>query len=339
MRILAGWTILLVWGVWGFSEEEGGQASAVVAEGVESLVAEAERLLPLIETDAVRELLAGVPHLPAVETRTFYVRRKPFGAVSAEAYRNLPRTERDGFSKVSWGTERYYAPMFGTALAYARALDVAAKAGLDTYTGKRIFDFGYGGITQLRLLAAVGADIVGADPGSYFPALYYDESDQGSYGERGGRVTLAHGYWPEGEGMAERVGGDFDLIVSKNVLKRGYVRPRGEVTNPLAKIELQCDHEAFVRSLADALAPGGLLLIYNLGNPPSQEGEPYRPQDDIGSPFTQDEFRAVGLEVIEFDRVDSEAFRKHADAFGWYEGNLHRLHAQYTLLRKPAGGE
>ena len=40
-----------------------------------------------------------------------------------------------------------------------------------------------------------------------------------------GSVTLAHGYWPKDTPMVERVGGGFDLILSKNTLKKGYVKP------------------------------------------------------------------------------------------------------------------
>ena len=52
----------------------------------------------------------------------------------------------------------YYDARNGSPLAYARPIDLLE---MDLVKGRKILDFGFGAVGQLRLLAGLGADVVG----------------------------------------------------------------------------------------------------------------------------------------------------------------------------------
>jgi hypothetical protein len=289
-----------------------------------SLRAEARRIEPLLGTDAASELLRHVDALPAIEAHTVsYVRS-------------------DGQeAELQVDTARFYHTFYGTPLAALRAYDVAAARGIETYRGRRILEFGYGSVGQLWLLAAAGADVVGIEVSAALEALYGDhmvfrvEGDAGS-----GRCELFFGRWPTDE-LRESVGGGFDLFLSKNVIKRGYVAPP-ESAGIAPELDFGVPAEDFLRRVRECLAPGGLALFYNLGGAPAAEGERYRPATDIASPWDRAAYETAGFEVLELDADDTAVARRCARAFGWdgppFSMELERdLFARYTLLRRPRG--
>ena len=306
---------------------------------------QAEKVRPLVETDAVRAFLDAAKYLPTVESRAIYRDRAVNEAFTEEEFAHLAEERRAACERNVYDAEFYYYTGYGTPLLYARALDVAAaRGGIDSFAGKRVFDFGYGAIGHLRLLATLGADAVGAEVQPVFRALYSFPGDQGEVqAEHGGigRVKLVHGRWPGDKTVREAVGGGFDLIVSKNVLKRGYVHPEREA-DPRQLIDLGVDDAAFVKALYEALSPGGLIMIYNFSPAQAQEDQAYIPWADGRCPFDRSLLKRAGFEIIAFDETDHEAaydfwFALDLTAGASRDELAKNLFAHYTLLRKPAG--
>ncbi|MBL0921257.1 MAG: hypothetical protein IBJ10_03905, partial [Phycisphaerales bacterium] len=303
-----------------------------------------------VESPSVQAWLDAAARLPSIEPRTIYVVKGGGGAATAEAYASLGESEKANYTESTLDERFYYLTRYGTPIAYARALDLAVgaenRAAPDQLSRWRILDFGYGGIGHLRMLASIGADAVGVEVDPMLQALYSRPGDTGAIENptsrrRGseGKLTLVHGRWPADAGAAAQVGGGYDLIISKNVLKRGYIHPEQEVDKRML-VDLGVDDETFLRALFGALKPGGRALIYNLSPKPAAEGQPYRPWADGRCPFDRAALEKAGFRVIEFEKDDSEAARRMGSLIGWDRGDRpmdlqHDLFAQYTLLERP----
>ena len=279
------------------------QDAAPALSPVTMLRAEAERLRPRAECAGTRAFLDAVAALPEIGERTVLYDAKTRGTVSAAGFAELPEAERVRYQPTPFGGEFYYTTKYGSPLAYTRALDVLgttlAKSGDDVLSGRRVLDFGYGGIGHLRLLASLGCDVVGVDVDPLL-AAYYRAEDQGTIasakpGGRAGKLALVHGHWPAEEPVKRAVGGGYDLVLSKNVLKKGYVRP-AEKADPRMLIQLGVEPSKFLAEVARVLAPGGAFLIYNIC--PAQDPARYKPMSDGASPFAREEFTTAGLEVL-----------------------------------------
>ena len=311
------------------------------AEILGTLKAEAERVAALVESRGARAFLAAANALPRPEARSVLYDAKAREAVTEEEFERLPTEARARFQPTPFEADFYYSTRYGTPIAYARALDVlgklAAQPSEDVMSGKRVLDFGYGGIGHLRMLASLGCDAVGVDVDTLLHA-YYGASDQGmvasATGGVSGRVTLVHGHWPGDAGVKSAVGGAFDLGLSKNVLKLGYVRPAQKV-DPRLLVDLGVTPPAFLGEVATALKPGGCFLIYNLC--PAPKADRYIPWAYGQSPFTSEEFAAAGFELLAFDIDDQVAARELGFALGWHEQGMDLdddLFAWYTLARR-----
>jgi hypothetical protein len=281
--------------------------------GVAAIRAEAAALRPLVASDLARRFIDAAAQLPAVPKRTVLVGGKR--RVVEEEY--------------------FYTTRYGSPLAYARPLDLLARAGFDEVAGRSVVDFGYGGIGQLLMLAALGATAVGVDVDPLLRAMYADRD--GRFGAGGLRTV--DGRWPIDASVRAAIGGNYDLFLSKNVLKRGYIHPAQPVPERQT-IRLGVDDEAFLRAVFGALKPGGRMLIYNLAPAPAPPGKPYIPWADGRSPFPRQLFERVGFRVDAFDVDDTAAARVMARALGWDRGpeamNLERdLFALYTLVERP----
>jgi hypothetical protein len=222
---------------------------------------------------------------------------------------------------------------YGSPLSYLRAIDVLAGAGLGELAGKRVVDFGYGTIGQLRLIATLGADAVGVDVDPTLAALYSAPGDQGAVGS--GRVTLVTGRWPALASVRAAVGDHLDVFLSKNTLKRGYVHPALAV-NPARHFDLGVDDATFLAALHDALVPGGVVLLYNVCPAPAPPGAAYIPWSDGRSPFGRTAWDRAGFDVRELDRDDTAAIRRVAHVLRWDQGedavDVERdIFATYTL--------
>jgi SAM-dependent methyltransferase len=235
----------------------------------------------------------------------------------------------------------YYTTKYGSPLAYARPFDLLGQSGLQSVARCRVFDFGYGTIGHLRMLASLGADVTGVDVDPLLTALYSHPDDQCPVKNRRGqmgRVRLLEGRFPVDQAVTTAVGNGYDLIISKNTLKKGYVHPERPVEKRRL-LNLDVDDETFVRELHAALKPGGWVMIYNITPAASPPDQPYKNWADGRCPFSQAVWEAAGFDVIAFDRDDSTAIRRVAAALGWDKGDSPidlktDLFAQYSLMRK-----
>jgi hypothetical protein len=303
----------------------------------------AAALAPTVESDLARTFLAVADDLRAVTPREVHYRRTDRAAMTPEQFEAASEAEREGFAPVTIDWPQYYG-FFSTPLAWSRPLDVLAAHGFESADGARILDFGFGNVGQLRMLASMGAAVVGVEIPGIHEAMYRMPGDTGPVArapEAGdgpeGSIDLVFGFWPGGEGMREAAGGGFDLIMTKNVLKLGYIHPQQEA-DPATLVHLGVDDATFVKALYGSLAPGGFVLIYNLY--PQQPEDRYLPWAHGENPFERSLWEATGFEVLAWNEPDSPAAQAMGRALGWdqqrpetYEQDFN---AMYTILRRPA---
>jgi len=155
----------------------------------------------------------------------------------------------------------------------------------------------------------------------FLAALYAEPGDRGRFPPEAlfaGSVRLIHGRFPAEGAVTSAVGGGYSLVLSKNVLKNGYIHP-AEPVPPRQRIDLGVPDEAFVKAIHDALEPGGLFLLYNICPPPAAPGKKYIPYADGRSPFPRPMLEKNGFEVLAFDVDDGPNMRAIAKSFGWEE--------------------
>ncbi len=305
---------------------------------------QARRLRRFIKEDWPRRFLKMARSLPDIGQRTLYydtAKREVYSEAEAES---LDAELREKLTKHTRDGAFYYKSKHGTPLAYSRAFDVLAAEGFEVREGTKIVDYGYGSIGQLRMLACLGAEVVGIEVDPELRAMYSYPGDQGQIkGAKGlvGSLRLVHGFFPADAEVQKSVGTGYDLFMSKNVLKNGYVHPARQV-DKRKLLDLGVPDEEYVQILFDMLNPGGYVLIYNICPPEAGPDEPYIPWADGRSPFSKEQYEAAGFKVLVFDRVDTEATRKMAHLLGWDEGPYAKvmevgLFAWYTIVQKPDG--
>ena len=309
---------------------------------------EATALRPLAQSTLGQRFLDATRSLPPIAPRTAYInemKREYFSVAEKSA---LPVSAQAKLAEVSLDEYRYYYTKYGSPLAYLRALDLAAANGIADVSGKRILDFGYGGIGQLRLLASLGAYVTGIDPDSYLDALYSSARDQGpvppAAGRRGhpGTIMLAHGFWPKDSSIVERVGRGYDLILSKNTLKKGYIKPERKI-DKRQQIDLGVGDDVFLKAIHDTLNPGGKLIIYNLYPKPPDGKSAYNPQADARSPYTREQYEKAGLQVVALNVEEHAIARNIGRALKWDRNDKDEIisdletnhFAMYTLVARP----
>jgi SAM-dependent methyltransferase len=307
---------------------------------VAGLVRDAVALAPLFRSTVVAEFLAAAPRLPEPGPRvvwrdsagtTYWNEREREGLTAAARALLVRRDVSPRF---------WYYTGYGTPLAYARSLEVLGEAGLASLRGLRVLDFGYGGAGSISLLGMAGAEAVGVDVDPRLRALYEgDSAVEGWTAPGGGRARAVHGRWPAEAAAREAVGVGYDLVLSKNTLKRGYIHPE-RPADPRQLVDLGVDDTTFVRELFRILVPGGRALLYNLSPAPSKPDQPYRPWTDGRSPFSRELFESAGFRVLAFDVNDDAPARAMGKALGWDQGAggmdlAHDLFGHYTLVEKP----
>ncbi len=252
----------------------------------------------------------------------------------------MAREQRARLEKKVLEPAAYYTTKYGSPLAYSRVVDLLGKGGMSSFAGKRVLDFGYGTIGHLKLMAFQGADVVGVDVDSYLTALYSADGDQGVHRNADGsdgNIRLVEGHWPGDEAVRKMVGEGYDLFLSKNTLKRGYIHPEREA-DPSRLVQLGVNDEVFVRSVYDLLEPGGLFALYNLSPAQNPPDKPYIPWADGQCPFKRELLEKVGFEVVSFDKDDTAAAREMGRLLGWGELGMNLetgLFGHITLLRRP----
>jgi SAM-dependent methyltransferase len=311
---------------------------------VEMVRAEAEALAPQMRSDLVRRFLGATADLPEIDgERTVWWNRAERRALRPDQVDAMDEAQLDGFRELSLGPEFYYYTAYGTPLAYARALDLAAAHGFESADGRRILDFGFGGIGHLRLLASLGGHVTGIEILELLREFYREPGDTGTIPRSAaappgspGTLTLLYGSFPGDAAILRAAGAGYDLVLSKNVLKLGYVHPEREA-DPRRLVHLGVDDETFVRAVHDLLNPGGLFVIYNLYPQQAPPDEAYIPHATGGCPFDRGLVESVGSEIVAFNRADTAAARRMGEALGWADSmDLETdLFGMYTIFRRP----
>jgi SAM-dependent methyltransferase len=315
--------------------------AAVPESPVVVLKHEALALEPLVTSALAKDFLKATADLSDPPPRTVYLDE------AAKTYKietpttTLSKEEKSKLKRVDLGESFYWTTKYGSPLAYTRALDVLGRSGVENVSELKILDFGYGTIGHLRLLASLGANVTGIDVDPLLHAFYSVPSDQGVVKYHlgpDGQLRLINGRFPADPAITTAVGGEYDLIISKNTLKKGYVHPEQPV-EPRRLLNLGVDDAAFVKTIHRALKPGGLVLIYNLSPAPSPPGQPYKNWADGRCPFAKEVWEAAGFRVLAFDQDDSEAARAFGHALGWDQGSSpidlkSDLFAKFSLMER-----
>lgn len=288
-----------------------------------------------------KSLRNGFGCLRPIQPMVAYYNQQTREAISADVAAKMTAEQLADFEKREIDTSFYYFTRYGTPVAFVRPAELLGQRGVRSADGLKLVDFGFGSIGQLHALASMGADVTGIEVDKLLKLMYAGEAGKvkrcanaGPGSE--GSITLAYGQFPKEPEMVKQVGGGYDVFVSKNTLKRGYVHPERDV-DPRMLVHLDVDDETFVRAVYDVLKPGGLFLIYNLCPAPSKPDEPYKPWSDGRSPFSTETFEKVGFKVLAFDVDDTDAARVMGKTFGWGsdEDLAKDLFGMYTLVQKP----
>jgi hypothetical protein len=309
------------------------------ATGVEKIQIDAEALAPTLKSELAKRYAGASTELPRIEKRVVYRHKTTRAWMSKGEFEKLAEGQRGDYAERALDENFYYNTGYGSPLSYVRAWEILAAAGVKEFKGLRTLDYGCGGIAPMRLQASQGADAVGVDIEPLFPLYYNQAGDQGEVsGENGtGKVLLVTGRWPAEEAAKGAVGGGYDVIISKNTLKKGYVTP-AQPCDEKFLVKLGVADVNFCKAMFDALKPGGKVLIYNIcGKMPADK---YVPMTDGRCPFSREMLETVGFKVVAFDADDSEGCRGMARVLGWDQGagamNLKDdLFATYTLVERP----
>lgn len=325
-----------------FAQTTSAPASAPATQPTQALRDELRReasaLATFVETPLARRFLEAVEKLPAVEPRSVFILPDRKQVLTREQADALPKDEQARLRERVIDESYYYQTRYGSPLAYVRAMDLLAKNGLTDLRERQILDFGYGMCGQLILMRELGATVVGVDVDPTLPVIY-PELNVDAKSAAATRVRIVNGRWPATDEVRAQVGAPFDLILSKNTLKAGYIHPERPVDERMT-IQLGVDDETFIRCAFEGLKPGGYFMIYNLCPAPAPPDKPYIPWANGRSPFPREMFEKAGFRVIEFDHDDAAAAREMGKRLGWADPptsmNLESdLFAWYTLLRRP----
>ncbi len=307
-----------------------------------ALVGECEAVRALATTDAGRSWLDRSGDVRSeFDERAFYYALRPNRCLSVDDYDALPEDERGGWRRREVSADTYYATFYGTAAAYLPAVEFAAAAlgradDPGAFEGTRVMDLGYGQMGQLELLAACGAEVVGVEVDPILTELYRDSLTPRSVANphgASGSVRVTECLWPNEASCREDVGGGYDVILARNLLKRGYVKPRELIGNYVPVAHEMTDGEA-LGHFYDALAPGGVVVIYSLGGAP----DPAKPWTDIANPWPESAWGAAGFEVVHHDLDVSADAGEMFVALGYSEPDTvaDTLFGVCSVYRKPA---
>lgn len=304
---------------------------------------DATKLEVIVTTPQVKRFLAHTMALPSIPTRTLYHdKAKTHFYTEAEA-RGLGPAAMAALETLTADEELYYNSRWGSPLSYSRALDILFSRGLSLPPGARLLDFGYGIAGHLRLLATMGVDATGVDVDPLARALYSQPGDQGEIrgpGGEKGHLRLIDGRFPADPMIVAAVGTGYDLVISKNVLKKGYIHP-DRPADEKHQIKLGVSDEVVLKSFFDALKPGGEMMIYNICPALTPPDKPFIPWSDGRSPFTREQWEAAGFKVLVLDQDDTAAVRVMGHALGWGDDPEdkwdidHDLSVLYTLVERP----
>jgi len=305
---------------------------------LELLKKEAGIVSGMVKSVLAKEFLAQTGKLKPVEVRVLYRNADTRETYREEEFNKLSDAKRKGFERREFGERFYYNTAYGSPTLYALPFDVAAKRGFTSFKGKKVLDFGYGMIGQVQMMAHSGANAHGVDVESLFEKLYSWPGDTGAVAG-GGSVAVHSGQWPKDKKIKDAIGRDYDLFVTKNTLKLGYIHPKRTVDKRYL-VDLGVSDSEFLKSVFGILKPGGLFVVYNLSPAQNPADQPYLPHADGTFPFDRKLTERVGFEVLDWDAKDDEQGRGVFLALGYdlgagMEDLKKSLFTHYTVLRKP----
>ncbi len=299
----------------------------------------ARALAPAVKSDLASDFLNATSALPWIQPRKLYQDPESKELYPSSQIASISAERRWKLVSRSFDEHAYYEGRYGMPLSYAILMEALSQFGVRSLSGKRVLDIGFASILPLRLMACLGASVTGIETDKLVPALYGFDGDAGPVRTvRGrtidrtheGRITLKRG----------RVGvdwtpepGSFDLILSRNTLKQGYVHPRAEHAHE-PNVKLKLDDASFLAAIRASLASGGLFAVYNTFDP-ADTG----PGADGRSAFTREQLAAARFEVVAHDQSDDQCAMSlfaAADAAGPdLAGPLGRLapRALFTIAR------
>jgi hypothetical protein len=306
---------------------------------LQSHLDDAEKLRDVYTSPQAQQMLDEVQHLPVCEPRTIYAAFRPNRAVSADQYEQLPEEEQQKLRELNINPSNYYATFYGSPLVYARTLDLLHKHAPDfTINNANILDLGYGQLGQLRLWAQMGANVTGVEIDPVLTEIYNNCEAVGDLEKPNtGSVTLIEGSFPNSESTRKQVGSGYDLFISRNLLKRGYVKPQKLNPNFPPPVGWEMTDAEMLGHLYDTLNPGAIVIIESLGPKP----DPEKPWSDISNPWSKQSWIDAGFKVIAHDQDESKYARSMGAALGWDEQmNLETdLFAVYSMYQKPSSEE
>ena len=196
-------------------------AAEPTAPPTELIMQNAAAIQPQASSPFAKSLLAGFgflqPHAPTVvwynkETRT---------ALPAAEASKMTEAQLTGYTKRDVDDNFYYFTRYGTPVAFVRPVEILGKAGVKGADGLKLVDFGFGSIGQLRALAYMGADVTGIEVNPILQVIYAREPGQvtrcAAAGKgKDGSISLAFGQFPKEPAMVKKVGGGYDVFISKS---------------------------------------------------------------------------------------------------------------------------
>ncbi len=331
--LIALFVAVLPLGACGASLTHADAAATREPQGADRLRRDALRIEALVNAPVAKRFVAATASLPRIAPRTLFHDREKKMYITANEAALLPPERGADLTKLIADETLYYETNYGSPLSYARPLDVLESHGVELEKVRTVFDFGYGYIGHLRLMTSLGWRVTGVDISPLLPALYAFPGDQDD------GLHLIDGHFPSDPNTVAAVGGGYDLVISKNTLKRGYVHP-DRPTEPKHRLQLDATDDEVLAAFFKALRPGGSMLIYNICPALTPPEKPFVPWSDGRSPFHEDQWQRAGFEVLAFDRDDTTALRQVARALGWGDNPQewdieHDLSVLYTLVRRP----
>ena len=281
----------------------------------------AAQLEPTLESPWVKEWLHNVNQLKPVTPATWYCTK--------DKQRCVAKDPRDPAFSARLVDDEYVYARITDPLGYARPFEVLAAAGFEP-KGKKVLDFGYGNLGQLLMLAPLGVEVHGIEIDALLPLATKAVV---------GKLKLHQGFFASDAKLVKELGGGYDLFLSKNTLKRGYVHP-AEPKDARGQIDLGLEDAKLLELVFGMLKPGGYFYIYNLA--PAQ-AQPYLPMADGRGPWSREQLQAAGFEVVALDVDDATKAREMGHLLEWDKGDDNgltddlskSLFATWTLVRRP----